>query len=343
MNFDPNKDYYGILGVMPNAEMAVVKAAYKALAGIYHPDRNSSSEAVSKMQEINNAWDILSNNEIKEQYDAAIKNKKPKNEAFDDLDENETVDKYFEEDWMLAISFYPDIVTIEERLTKISKRLGIAYKAYVLGEKKFIERKLIADEMEKEFLRTYFGSNPEVIYIAKALIFEVQDKLLLKDLNNAITKLGTSDLKPIITKFRRLIDQHDKNNIKLNIPNLLDRLKNRNLIVMILVSASSLNIISGFDIERGIFIINILFLILITPLFIAPTVFIAYKGINEVFFITLFLNITFGFLILAGISVANYLVIVILLIVLFQSLFIRLLRTTLPKYIEKYWTKYKDL
>ena len=33
------KDFYRILGVTDNAEMAVVKAAYKALMMIYHPDR----------------------------------------------------------------------------------------------------------------------------------------------------------------------------------------------------------------------------------------------------------------------------------------------------------------
>ena len=49
MSFDPNKDYYGVLGVTPTAELAVIKAAYKALAAIYHPDKNSSKEAFTNM------------------------------------------------------------------------------------------------------------------------------------------------------------------------------------------------------------------------------------------------------------------------------------------------------
>ena len=98
MNFDPNKDYYGILGVMPSAEMAVIKAAYKALAGVYHPDRNQSNEAVFKMQAINEAWDILSNKETKKQYDAVIEKRKSKIDGFEDIDENEAVDKYFDKD-----------------------------------------------------------------------------------------------------------------------------------------------------------------------------------------------------------------------------------------------------
>ena len=45
MSSDTNKDYYGVLGVTTTAELAVIKAAYKALAAIYHPDKNSSNEA----------------------------------------------------------------------------------------------------------------------------------------------------------------------------------------------------------------------------------------------------------------------------------------------------------
>ena len=73
MSFDPNKDYYSILGVTSSAEMAVIKAAYKALAGIYDPDRNSSSEAVSKMQKINDAWEVLGNIDTRKAYDEAFK------------------------------------------------------------------------------------------------------------------------------------------------------------------------------------------------------------------------------------------------------------------------------
>ena len=73
MSFDPNKDYYGILGVTSSAEMAVIKAAYKALAGIYHPDRNPSDGAMLKMQSINDAWEVLGNVDTRKAYDEAFK------------------------------------------------------------------------------------------------------------------------------------------------------------------------------------------------------------------------------------------------------------------------------
>ena len=49
MSFDPNKDYYGVLGITPIAELAVIKAAYKAVAAICHPNKNSSNEACTNM------------------------------------------------------------------------------------------------------------------------------------------------------------------------------------------------------------------------------------------------------------------------------------------------------
>jgi DnaJ-class molecular chaperone len=55
------KDFYRILGVTDNAEMAVVKAAYKALMMIYHPDRydGDREEAIKKTKEINEAYTVL--------------------------------------------------------------------------------------------------------------------------------------------------------------------------------------------------------------------------------------------------------------------------------------------
>lgn len=32
------QDYYSVLGVLPTADIIVIRAAYRALAQIYHPD-----------------------------------------------------------------------------------------------------------------------------------------------------------------------------------------------------------------------------------------------------------------------------------------------------------------
>ena len=68
---DKNKDYYAILGVHPTAEIAVIEAAYKALAKRYHPDvsQDNPEEAHRRMQEINEAYEVLSNTTKRKEYD----------------------------------------------------------------------------------------------------------------------------------------------------------------------------------------------------------------------------------------------------------------------------------
>ena len=67
---DKNKDYYAILGVHPTAEIAVIEAAYKALAKRYHPDvsQDNPEEAHRRMQEINEAYEVLSNTTKRKEY-----------------------------------------------------------------------------------------------------------------------------------------------------------------------------------------------------------------------------------------------------------------------------------
>jgi uncharacterized protein YjgD (DUF1641 family) len=76
-----------------------------------------------------------------------------------------------------------------------------------VSEKCFKERKEIAKNMEQKFLETYFGSNEEILKIAKKLIFALDDKEVLRELNKAVSILGMSDPDPIVTKFNRKLDQ----------------------------------------------------------------------------------------------------------------------------------------
>jgi len=58
---DPRPDYYATLGVNPSAEDIVIRAAYKALAQRYHPDRFSGSkdEAHRRMSDLTAAYEVL--------------------------------------------------------------------------------------------------------------------------------------------------------------------------------------------------------------------------------------------------------------------------------------------
>jgi curved DNA-binding protein len=64
------KDYYGILGVSPNAEKKVIQQTFRQLARKYHPDVNpGNKEAEEKFKTINEAYQVLSDAEQRKKYD----------------------------------------------------------------------------------------------------------------------------------------------------------------------------------------------------------------------------------------------------------------------------------
>lgn len=61
------KDYYNILGIKKNASKEEIKKAFHKMAHKYHPDKKSGDEA--KFKEINEAYQTLSNEQKRAQYD----------------------------------------------------------------------------------------------------------------------------------------------------------------------------------------------------------------------------------------------------------------------------------
>ncbi|MDR1569301.1 MAG: DnaJ domain-containing protein [Oscillospiraceae bacterium] len=69
----PIKDYYKVLGVEKTADATAVKTAYRKLAKDHHPDRNNGSkDAEQRFTEINEAYDVLGNEENRKKYDALV-------------------------------------------------------------------------------------------------------------------------------------------------------------------------------------------------------------------------------------------------------------------------------
>ncbi len=69
-DFDPNKDYYKILGVPPSSSEKDIKAAFYKLAQQYHPDK-TQGKTTEKFKEINDAYSVLGNKDKKANYDSA--------------------------------------------------------------------------------------------------------------------------------------------------------------------------------------------------------------------------------------------------------------------------------
>jgi curved DNA-binding protein CbpA len=60
---------YEVLEVRDNASQTVIDAAFRALAGLYHPDRNGSPAAAHRMAELNRAYALIRTTDRRQVYD----------------------------------------------------------------------------------------------------------------------------------------------------------------------------------------------------------------------------------------------------------------------------------
>ena len=67
--------YYDVLELKSDASLQDVKKSYRRLAVLHHPDRNigNEEEATIKFREISEAYEVLSDDESRRQYDQSLK------------------------------------------------------------------------------------------------------------------------------------------------------------------------------------------------------------------------------------------------------------------------------
>ena len=63
------KDYYDTLGISRNADTQEIKSAFRRLARQYHPDVSQEPGAEEKFKELNEAYEVLSDDEKRARYD----------------------------------------------------------------------------------------------------------------------------------------------------------------------------------------------------------------------------------------------------------------------------------
>jgi curved DNA-binding protein CbpA len=189
------KDHYRILGVIQDAEDIVIKAAYRALAQRYHPDKciDSPAEATIRMSIINEAFVVLSDPKKRKQYDqnrASNEYNEPEEDS-SNVGTEDDLGNSLDDNWSEAVKYFTDLEDIINDLSKISKPLAQTYKLYLLENREFTKRKIIADQLERKFLEKYFGTNEEIIGFSRFLI-RWRVKSAAKELNRAINLLGNN-------------------------------------------------------------------------------------------------------------------------------------------------------
>jgi curved DNA-binding protein CbpA len=63
------QNHYAILGVSPGATPEVIKTSYRRKANQYHPDKNPSLDAATRFREVQEAYEVLSDETRRKAYD----------------------------------------------------------------------------------------------------------------------------------------------------------------------------------------------------------------------------------------------------------------------------------
>ncbi|MBA3687830.1 MAG: DnaJ domain-containing protein [Chloroflexi bacterium] len=69
--YQPDRDVYRLLGVLPSAGRAEIVDACRVLARAFHPDRNTSGRANEEMQVVNAVRSLLTDPRSRAEYDYA--------------------------------------------------------------------------------------------------------------------------------------------------------------------------------------------------------------------------------------------------------------------------------
>ncbi|MBS0314183.1 MAG: J domain-containing protein [Proteobacteria bacterium] len=159
-------DPFEVLGVSQNASPEVIRAAYKALAKEFHPDRATGNNG--KMAELNAAYEILSNEEKRAHYLNDNQNQ-PKTSHHNPASEMQRT-IYQSREWQIAAMAFPKIAELYLQLERIHPILAERFAKNLLAAKKFELLEHQAEKARRDFLRENFGHDWRLQEIGKYLL-----------------------------------------------------------------------------------------------------------------------------------------------------------------------------
>lgn len=133
------KDLYKILEIRKEANKDEIKKAYRALAKKYHPDRNSGdAEAERKFIEVNKAYEVLSDERLKKEYDERFNQKTSTNEKSKRSKSASTNNFKFDPSNFgnMFDSFFDPKVDEKASDNKVKKKVDNMFNSYFMGGKR---------------------------------------------------------------------------------------------------------------------------------------------------------------------------------------------------------------
>ena len=160
---DTSKDYYAILGVLPEAEPEVIRAVYLALAKKYHPDSADGAGNEERLKEINLAYEILKDPKKRNEYDTArAEMDDPTGDYEPEVDDEDLTADDLQGDWEFAVDYHPELNDLLKEVSSISPTLSIVFQSTIVSKKAFNEANKIKDQLILSFLHRYFGDSKPI-------------------------------------------------------------------------------------------------------------------------------------------------------------------------------------
>ena len=198
---------YDVLGLPWASDIELVKATYRSLVKIYHPDifKGDKDFAEKRLAQLNVAYEFLSDPEQKREFD---RNEQSENqdERQQDFDPDRNSSEFDEginilkENWDFACDYYPELTKLYKDLGSIGREPAFAFMAFVVETKEYAQAKSIAETLEDAFLTTKFSDDQQIKQIAKAALLQNEIKFA-KELNRALKILGSDAKDKILMKL----------------------------------------------------------------------------------------------------------------------------------------------
>ena len=198
---------YDILQLPHASDIELVKATYRSLVKIYHPDVFKGDEdfAKERLSQLNAAYEFLSDEKQKREFDKSPQSQE-KGEEQQDFDPDQNSDEFDEgikilkENWDFACEYYSKLQQLYDDLRTLGKAPAFVFMAFVVETKKYKEATKIAGALEDAFLTKKFSDDTTIKQLAK-LALQQKEIGFAKELNRALKILGPDSKNEILGKL----------------------------------------------------------------------------------------------------------------------------------------------